>query len=112
MAIPKILACVLLISVGQVLLKWGMNGLGSLANAIHSPAVWVALSLYGMGMLLWLDVLRKTSLQLAYPFIALSFILVPFLNSWLVKEPLQQTTLIGGLIIIAGICISVWPLST
>lgn len=112
MAIPKILACVLLISIGQVLLKRGMSGLASLINATYSLEVWIALSLYGMGMLLWLDVLRKTSLHFAYPFIALSFILVPLLNSWLVKAPLQQSTLIGGLLIVAGISISVWPHSS
>lgn len=109
MAIPKILVCVLLISLGQILLKHGMQGLGSLFNAIYSPTVWFALMLYGIGMLLWLDVLRNTPLHIAYPFIALSFILVPLLYGWFFKEPIQPATLVGGLVIIAGISISIWP---
>jgi drug/metabolite transporter (DMT)-like permease len=48
----------------------------------------------------------RTPLYLAYPFVAMAFIIVPVLSHWLIGEPLKLNTFIGALIILFGVWIS------
>lgn len=103
------IACVAGISLGQVLFKKS-------ASAIANASDWrqwlfngwflAALTLYGITTLAWVWVLRHTPLHLAYPFMALAFLIVPCLSWFLLEEPINATTLIGGLIILAGVILS------
>ena len=43
---------------------------------IFSPMVLTGLTLYGVGTMLWLFALRELDLSLAYPFVAMSFVMV------------------------------------
>lgn len=108
-AMIQVLVCVVLITLGQVLLKGGMTGLESVVAAIYKPSIWAALALYGFGMLIWLDVLRRTPLYMAYPLMALSFVIVPLLGAWLLGEPLRISVVIGGIIVVIGVAVSYWP---
>lgn len=101
-------ACVVVIASGQILMRWGMTGLGSITDAILRPSIWAALVLYGVGMLVWLNVLRTTPLYLAYPLTALCFVLVPVMSSLLLGEPLKPSILLGAAIIILGVVVSYW----
>ncbi|WP_313084427.1 EamA family transporter [Pulveribacter sp.] len=101
--------CVIGISVGQILFKkaalsiidasqwqdWALNG-------------WLisALVLYGITTLVWIWVLRHAPLHLAYPFMALAFIIVPVLGRLLLSEPMHFKTLVGGLLILVGITVA------
>lgn len=109
MSLIQVLVCVLLNALGQVLLKGGMAGLDSVLAAIYRPSVWAGLVMYAFGMLIWLDVLRRVPLFLAYPLMALSFLAVPVLASWLLGEPIRISVVIGGLIVAVGVLVSYWP---
>ena len=103
------LACVLGISLGQLLFKKaaeaadpGAGVLGLMTNG------WLitALALYGLTTLGWVWILRHAPLHLAYPFMGLAFMIVPTLAWLLLGEPLHWRTLAGGALILAGVALA------
>src|SRR5512136_1632613 len=73
---------------GQIALKTGMTQVGHIGgaqlNAIvptilrvaTTPLVLVGLGSYGLGAIAWLVVLSRLDLSVAYPFLALNFVLI------------------------------------
>jgi len=106
------LLCVLLICTGQILFKLGSSklslagGLIESARSFLNPWIISALFLYAGTTILWILVLSFTPLSLAYPLNSLAFIIVPLLGSFFLNEAFTMKTLIGGLVIIIGVCIS------
>lgn len=103
------IACVLGISIGQMLFKKAAQSITEAANWHH----WVfngwllaALVLYGITTLAWIWVLRHAPLHLAYPFMGLAFLIVPCLGWLFLGEPIRPSTLVGGALILAGIAIA------
>ena len=82
-------------TIGQTLLKLGMLRVGkirlstfdqivkTIIQMIVVPEVLLAIPLYVAGFFLWLVILTKVDLSVAYPFLSLSYILI-FLSSWLI----------------------------
>lgn len=112
-----VLASVLLSSLAQVALKAGVKrpdvgealaGHGALAvlqSVASSPMVWVGLGIYGASTLLWLLVLARVDVSLAYPFVGLGFV-VTMLLGWLVHgEVLSPARIVGTLMIVAGVIV-------
>ncbi len=101
--------CVLGISLGQILFK---KAAASIADATQWQQ-WVfngwlitALALYGITTLVWIWVLRHAPLHIAYPFMALAFLIVPCLGWLFLGEPIHVQTLVGGALILAGITLA------
>ena len=99
------LACVVIISAGQVLFKLAANRLGQgFFGAFGVLAV--ALTLYGAATAAWILILREIQLSAIYPLMALSFVFVPLASSILLGESITPlywagvALLIGGLVII------------
>jgi drug/metabolite transporter (DMT)-like permease len=101
---------VLSLAVGQVLFKLaarGMEGTGPLlARLLFNKYLFAALVLYGVATAMWVALLRQVPLSVAYPFVALAFFLVPLMGHWVLGEPLRWQTLLGALVIFAGVWIS------
>lgn len=105
-----ILASVSLSAVAQLALKVGTSaargGAGGVGNEMHgliqSPMVLVGLGLYGVGALLWLFVLGRAPLSLAYPFVGLGFILTMLAGAFFLGENVSATRILGTLLIAAG----------
>lgn len=103
------IVCVLGISIGQLLFKRA-------ALSISNAALWkhwvlngwliAALALYGVTTLVWIFVLRHAPLHLAYPFMGLAFLIVPCLGWMFLGEPIRFPTIVGGMLILAGITIA------
>jgi len=79
-----ILASVSLSALAQLALKLGAAAAqargaggvgGEMGGLLQSPWVLAGLGLYGFGALLWLFVLGRAPLSLAYPFVGIGFIL-------------------------------------
>lgn len=101
-----ILGVVGMLSVGQVLFKYAARTLDfSRPATFLSLPLGVALVLYGGATILWLLVLSKISLTIAFPFYGLVFLFVPFLSWAILKEPLNLPTLIGSAVIAVGVVI-------
>ncbi len=107
-----------LLAGGQILLKKAAERYAELAAAVDgffgkavllASNYWLlgALAIYGLATILWLFILQRITLSLAYPFVALVFLLVP-LGAWLLLgEALLVRTMIGGALIVAGVLVSV-----
>ncbi len=101
--------CVLGISLGQILFK-------KAAGAITDATQWqhwafngwliAALALYGVTTLVWIWVLRNAPLHLAYPFMALAFLIVPCLGWLFLGETIAWPTFAGGALILLGIVLA------
>jgi multidrug transporter EmrE-like cation transporter len=98
-----------LLAAGQVLFKYGatqaptVTGLGALLRLMLSPPILAALVLYGCTTLLWVLVLQQVPLSLAYPFMALGFLLVPLAGVAVFGESVGLRYLIGLVLILAGL---------
>ena len=108
-----ILASVSLSAVAQLCLKIGTSGTApgrpaasEMAGMLSSPMVLLGLAFYGVGALLWLFVLARAPLSLAYPFVGLGFILTMAAGAWVLGEAVTPSRFIGTLLI-AGGCVLV-----
>jgi uncharacterized membrane protein len=90
----------------QVLMKIGMSSTTADASIMEAATNYYVLSgfaAYGIGAVLWLKVLSRVELSLAYPLVSLAFVLVAIL-SWLVLgERLSPSRIIGIALIVAGV---------
>lgn len=102
----SVLFCVCLISLGQILFKYvGMLSAAE-ANGLNIRAIVfgaVALGIYGLATLVWIYLLRSIPLSKAYPFMALSFVLVPLAAVVFYAEAVNAAYVAGLVLIISGI---------
>ena len=112
-----VLSSVLMSSVAQVVLKAGMSrpevvaqvsggASWQLVRAVAgSVPVWAGLALYFASALVWLMVLARVQVSLAYPFVGLGFV-VTMLLGWLVHgDLLSPARMTGTLIIATGVVV-------
>ena len=98
---------------GQTALKLGVSqpGVAETATSVFSiiglifksPLVMLGLVFYAAGALAWIAVLARLDLSVAYPFLALNFVLVTLSGRFLLGETVPPLRWLGILVIIAGI---------
>lgn len=103
------LATVVLIAIGQILFK-------AIGVALVAGGTWMnprALTLgitagvvYVVATLLWVWLLRTAPLSRAYPYMALSFVLVPMMSTFFYREAISAQYMIGIALVVAGILIA------
>jgi len=103
------LLCAIGITCGQILMKiasTAWNEAGTLLSM--SVLFWMvcAFSLYIVASLGWLSMLRLMPLSAAYPFLALSYLLVPIGGYLLFNERLGWTDGAASFLIMAGVCVA------
>lgn len=101
--------CVTGIACGQLLFKkaaLASTGVPGWQGWLLNGWLWSALVLYGMMTLLWIWILRHAPLNIAYPFMGLAFLIVPTLAWMFLDEPLTWHTLLGGVLILAGVTLA------
>src|SRR3546814_8849984 len=101
-----ILASVSLSALAQLALKIGTTAAaggrstgigGEISGLAQSPMIILGLGLYGIGALLWLFVLGRAPLSLAYPFVGIGFILTMLEGAfWLNERDRTSTRLISS----------------
>ena len=112
-ALPLALAvfCVLLSSAAQIALKRGMapppgaDLCGTYAHALTSPMVWLGLGLYGLSTLLWLWVLSRLDVSLAYPLVSLGFVVTMAVGVLWLGEPFSWVRVGACSLIVIGVCL-------
>jgi multidrug transporter EmrE-like cation transporter len=107
-ALGLALFCVLLSSAAQLTLKRGMDvpaaALGNTyMHAITSPLVWLGLMLYGASAVLWLWVLSRLDVSVAYPLVSLGFVITLTLGVLWLGEPFSWVRVAGCTLIVAGV---------
>jgi drug/metabolite transporter (DMT)-like permease len=106
-ALIGVLLSVVLNAGGQVLFKAAQSGPanGALAAIFLRPETWAGFVLYGLSSLIWLWVLSRAQLSLAYPILALSFPIVVALSAIFFGESVSAAHWSGVAIIIAGVAL-------
>jgi drug/metabolite transporter (DMT)-like permease len=108
-----ILATVTASACAQLALKLGMTspgviaalpqgGRGIILAVASSPLVWTGLTIYGLSVAVWLWILSKVDLSLAYPFVGVSFIMVMLFGVFLLNESVTPMRVMGTLLIATG----------
>ncbi|MGB0085976.1 MAG: hypothetical protein WBP94_11455 [Rhodomicrobiaceae bacterium] len=108
-----ILATVFASACAQLALKLGMNSPAVAAALPHggrdllmavasSPLVWTGLTIYGLSVSVWLWILSKVDLSLAYPFVGVSFIVVMLFGAFILQESVTPMRMVGTTLIALG----------
>lgn len=96
---------------GQPSLKHGMNIVGEIGltsisqiiTALTNPFVFLGFIFYGVSSILWLSVISKLPLSVAYPILSMGYVIVVFGSYFFFKEPLSTFKLVGVFCIIIGV---------
>ena len=109
-----LLICNVLFTVtGQLLLKQGMLQVGrvegvnrvmhKLVQAFMNPFVVGGIATYGFTTMIWLVILSRVKLSVAYPIISLGYV-VSILFSWIFfKESVPRIRVLGAVVICIGV---------
>ena len=115
------LVCVLMSSAAQLLMKQGLNAaasggsaagpgaaaggslLATYAQAFSSPWVWAGLGLYGLSAGLWIWVLSRLDVGLAYPLVSLGFVFTLGAGVLWLGEPFSWQRVVACGLIVAGV---------
>jgi drug/metabolite transporter (DMT)-like permease len=108
MLIALILLSVGLAAVAQLTLKSGMNRVNaelapeafslngaSLRTLAVQPLVWAGLALFGVSAVVWLLVLSRASLSFAYPFAALTYVMILLFDHFVLDDPVPGLRWLG-----------------
>lgn len=105
-----ILAC------GQLLFKHASaavdergGAIGIISQILLQPGFWIGGSLYAAATVLWIWLLSRIPLSIAYPISAFSFVIVPILSWFLFSEPISIRYWVGLSLIIVGVLVIVRP---
>ncbi len=108
-----IISSVLLNALAQIFLKFGMmqitplnhknNLIETSSKIIFNPYIFSGLTSYGISIILWLWVLSKVEVSLAYPFQALGYILVTILAWLLFQEQINLLRICALVFICIGL---------
>lgn len=109
-----ILVSVLASAVGQILLKKGMDDIGSLTLTLNQgvklvwrmatqPYVVIGIIIYAFGTIFWLAALSRTDLSYAYPFASLQYAVMLGASWWLFNENVSLWRIAGTSIVILGV---------
>jgi uncharacterized membrane protein len=116
MLIGLILTSVVLAGLAQITLKTGVNHVtdaagggelhmnaDSLKSLLTSPIVWGGLVLFALSAIVWLFALSRASLSFAYPFAALSYVLIVLFSILVLHEDVPVLRWVGVAFIVTGI---------
>jgi len=99
---------------GQFLLKRGMVDVGSFsinistmiqeyARILLNPFVAAGIFSFAVSMLVWLYVLSRVELSIAYPFVSLNYVLILVGSYFLFDEAVTPMKMIGVAVIVLGV---------
>jgi drug/metabolite transporter (DMT)-like permease len=113
-----LLVSILLGATGQVIVKHGLNTLGSISLSLSwtalresflrigtNPYVLAGWLIYAGAAVLWLLALSRMDLSYAYPFVSLSYILMLFASWMFLDEAITPMRLLGTAIVCLGVLV-------
>lgn len=109
-----ILSSVTLNALAQIFIRKGMLGLGKISfdvSQITGMILGVFTNIYllagmlsyGVSIILWMMVLSKVNVSVAYPFLSVGYIITAVLAYFIFQEPLTLQKVLGILIICLGV---------
>ena len=112
--IPLILFCMVVNTIAQILLKEAMNHIGAFSftwnnllpigmKIVMSPYIIGGIFCYVLSVVVWLLVLSRMDVSVAYPLTSIGFILTAVAAYFLMGEPISMVRFAGIVVIIGGI---------
>lgn len=99
----------LMIAAGQILFKLAGTRLEerglSFVRVLIDPYLVTGVAIYGVATIVWVYVLRYLTLSQAYPFMAMSMVLVPLASAMFFAEVLTLRYWLGAALIIFGMLV-------
>ncbi len=110
-AIKYILASVLLVNLGNLMSKYGLQRypfqfdsiLTSYVNLFTDPFILIGLMAIGTSSIFWLAALSKADLSYAYPMISIGYIITAVASWMFFEENLTMVRMAGIFIICSGV---------
>ncbi|GAH81847.1 unnamed protein product, partial [marine sediment metagenome] len=68
-----------------------------------NPFVVAGIVSFALSMLVWLYVLSRLELSVAFPFVALNYVLILFASHFLLKETITPVKIMGVAVIVLGV---------
>jgi len=103
----QVIFCVTMIALGQVLFKLGAESITASTDkgvyAYFNAYIILALFIYTLSTVIWIYILRSIPLSIAYPFMSLSFIIVPIASYYVFGDPVNLKIISGGALILIGV---------
>ena len=99
------LASIILSSMAQILLKLLVKHQSFNISLLSRPLFYIAFLAYGLSALIWLNVLAKLPLVVAYPLVSLNFVFVALGAALFLHERLSWPMLVGFALIFGGILV-------
>ncbi len=115
-SIGVLLIAIALAATGQLILKNGMNlakthsaetGRSLVLSAVTSPWILGGLVIFGLSAIAWLVTLSRVPLSVAYPFNALSFVVILVASSVILHERTNVWTWLGTVLVVSGLIVVV-----
>lgn len=116
-ALLWLIPAMLFSTTGELFLKRGMNEIGSFDFAAvdhilptiwrmaQNPNLWLGFIGFMGGSVFWLSVISRVPLSLAYPMLALSYVIV-VVESWIfLNEGLHPLRVVGSLVVGLGVAL-------
>lgn len=113
-----IIVAIFLGSIGQLMIKTGLNSFtsrfgsislssvwGKLPNIISTPQILIATICFAVSATFWCVVMSKRDLSQVYPFIALAHVFVALMAYFVLKEQIGVLRIAGIAIIIIGVIV-------
>lgn len=107
--VALILITVASLAAGQICFKLAAPAFINFSlRSLFDPLFVSAVVIYAISTVLWVIALSRVPLTIAYPFVALSYIIVPLLARLFLGEPLSLKVFLGAATIIIGVLISIF----
>jgi drug/metabolite transporter (DMT)-like permease len=111
-AIFIIVLCAIIGSAGQILLKKGLNVIGTVSlkdmlgpnvfKVVFQPFVFSGIALYAFSMLLWIYALSNFDVSFAFPLVSLSYVFAGIFSIIFLKETIPVMRWAGIFVIVTG----------
>lgn len=113
-AFPWLLLGVFLNAGAQLLLKTGAQRISDIAftlsnfipisiQTISNPFILLGFFCYGISVIIWIGVLSRVDVSVAYPMLSLGYVFNAIMAHYLFNETLSLTQISGILIILLGV---------
>jgi undecaprenyl phosphate-alpha-L-ara4N flippase subunit ArnE len=109
MSLLLVLAACLLTCLGQIAQKYAVESwrgkTSGWVQKLCSPWLWLALAALGLGLLVWLLVLQRLEVGVAYPMLSLNFVLITLVARFVFHETIDRRHWLGVALVIAGVAL-------
>jgi len=107
MSLLLVLAACLLTCLGQIAQKYAVESWRGQTSGwgakLRSPCLWLAIAALGAGLLVWLLVLQRLEVGIAYPMLSLNFVLVTLIARFVFHEAIDRRHWTGVVLVIGGV---------